>query len=208
MRRLQRQRSLAVYEHNLAKVEQWKAPVIYRLAGIVTLMFVMIAFTSSQLRLLSVQLLSNTMLNTLQASLNAENVQIKHIAISIQPPEYTGLPATDSSLADLEIVENSLVQWDLVFSQQADGHFLKLSDGQQIALSRDENSHWRASSTITRTDLYRIIQKTSDLETSIGDVYALTVTLDQAPEIRILDPGTFNPGDSQTGARPASVAAY
>ena len=190
MQRLQRQRALAVYVDNLAKVELWQPPVTYRLAGIVTLVFVLIALNSNQIRLLADQLLSNTLPRTPQATMHSESTQIIHMAINIQPPEYTGLPVTETTLADLDIVEGSLVQWDLAFSQDADSYHLKLSDGQQIALNQDGNNHWRASSTITRTDLYRIIQKISDQETPIGDIYALTVTLDQAPDIRILEPDT------------------
>ncbi len=188
MRRLQRQRVQAVYADNLARLEQWQPAVTYRLAGSVTLVFVLLALTSNQLRLLADQLLSNPTAHTSSAELNAAKPQITHIDISIQPPEYTGLPATRTGLADLDIVEGSLVQWDFVFSPAADSYLLSFSDGQQLTLSPDEDNHWHANSIITRTDLYQVKGKTAGLETSIGNIYALTVTLDQAPDIRILEP--------------------
>jgi len=188
MRRLQRNRARGVYTENLARLEQWRPLIKYRLATAVILVFVLIAMTSSQMRQLAGQWLSASPTITTAAKTNAGATQITHISISIQPPEYTGLPVSKTSLANLDLVEGSLVQWDLAFSTTADGYFLQLSDGQKIDLSPNADDHWHASSTILSTDLYRIIAKTADQETSIGDIYALTVTLDQAPDIRILVP--------------------
>ena len=190
MRRLQRNRARAVYTENLTRLAQWRPLIKYRLAIAVILVFVLIAMTSSQLRLLADRWLSASTTIITAAGTNAGATQITHMAISIQPPEYTGLPASKTNLANLDIVEGSLVEWDLAFSSTADHYILQLSDGQTIDLGPDADDHWHASSTILRTDLYRIIGKTADQETSIGDIYALTVTLDQAPDVRILVPDT------------------
>jgi len=190
MRRLQRDRARVVYIDNLARLEQWRPLIKYRLAVAVILIFVLIAMTSNQLRQLAVRWVSASPTITTAAGTNAGTTQITHMAISIQPPEYTGLPATETDLANLDIVEGSLVHWALAFSSTADHYFLQLSDGQKIDLSPDADGHWHASSTILSTDLYRIIGTTADQETSIGGIYALTVTLDQAPDVRILVPDT------------------
>lgn len=190
MRKLQRNRARAVYTGNLARLEQWRPLIKYRPATAVILFFVLIAMTSSQLRLLTDRWLSAPPVFTTAARTTAGTTQITHMAISIQPPEYTGLPANETDLPNLDIVEGSLVQWDLAFNSKADHYFLQLSDGQKIDLSPVADGHWYASSTILRTDLYRIIGKTADQETSIGDIYALTVTLDQVPDVRILVPDT------------------
>lgn len=190
MARLQRNRTRAVYKDNLARLEQWRPLIKYRLATAIMLVFVLIAMTSSQLRLLADRWLETSPTFTTATETNAGVTQITYMAISIQPPQYTGWKATETDLANLDIVEGSLVQWDLAFSSTANHYFLQLSDGQKIDLRPDANGHWHASSTILRTDLYRIIGKTADQETSIGDIYTLTVTMDQAPDVRILVPDT------------------
>lgn len=190
MRRLQRQRAQEVYVHNLAKLQQWQPQITYRLAVTMTLVFVLLASTSSQLRLLADRLLSKPSSVTSSSELHSGTTEITHISVTVQPPEYTGLPETETDLADLTVVEGSLVHWDLAFTPAVDSYFLKFSDGQKITLRADKNNHWHANSTISRTNLYRIIEKTAEQETSIGDIYALTVSLDQAPDIRILEPDT------------------
>ena len=190
MRKLQRQRAQAVYADNLARVEQWQPPVTYHLAGFLTLVFVLIALAANPLRMRAVQLFSVALSPPSSATRQHSSTQILHMTIRIQPPEYTGLPTTETHLPDLEIFEGSLVHWDLVFDTEADRYFLKLSDGQKINLRPDDDNHWHTSSTITSTDLYRIIAETAQQETSIGDIHTLTVTLDQAPVIRVLEPDT------------------
>jgi hypothetical protein len=117
MRRLQRNRACTVYVDNLARLEQWRPLIKYRLATAVILVFVLIAMTSSQLRQLVVQWLSASPTSTTTAGTNAGATQVTHMSISIQPPEYTGLPATETNLANLDIVEGSLVHWNLACQQ-------------------------------------------------------------------------------------------
>lgn len=189
LQKLQRQRVVAVYADNLAKVEAWQTPLRYRNGSIIIVLALLVVIFTNQLKLLSQQLaLPSGAVDSLSQTV-ADATIVSQIAITITPPVYTGMAARSSAQLDLDVPEGSQIEWSLKFSgKPANGYALELSDGQRIPLRAAQQDLWQAQMSAVSTDLYRLIAIYAEGSSTIGDIYALTVQLDQQPDIRIIEP--------------------
>lgn len=191
LQKLQRQRAADVYADNLAKVEDWQTPLRYRNWGLTIVLALLVAVFANQLKSISRQLVLQTKPADTLNQTTAEQSSVSQIAITITPPEYTGLKASSSSQLDIEVHEGSLIEWSLEFTgQTASGYAIELSNGEQIPMQPANANLWQAQMTATSTDLYRLLAMHAEESSSIGEIYALTVQLDQKPDIRIIEPSS------------------
>ena len=94
------------------------------------------------------------------------------IVMRIAPPKYTGAPAYQSAPRDLQVPQQSAVEWCLKKPQDADAA-LELSDGQVLKLGR-ACARWKAAESV----FWRWR----------GKRYNLRVLADQAPQVSISAP--------------------
>ena len=188
LQQLQKQRSRNVYSDNLAKVQQWQPPARYSRVVIITLISCLLGLLAPQLRVLTSKMTAPTVVPDAQTTRSAVNaISLQSVNISITPPDYTGLLSSQTQSMDLDVLEGSLIEWQLVLDGEADAYAIELSDGEQIPLGF-VNKQWQAHLTATSTDLYKLAAVNSGETTYIGDIYALTVQLDRAPDIKVLEP--------------------
>ncbi len=188
MQVLQRSRAQSAYAGNLARVELWQPQLTYRMAISVVAICVLLSFFSADIRSFSARWLAATLPAVEHSGRESGATRIEHIAIHIQPPAYTGLKAVKTDQLDLELAEGSHVQWSLSFNSVANGFALEMTGGERIALTPDGDGHWQGNATVSQTDLYRIIEISGGSEKLVGSINSLTVALDQAPDIRIIEP--------------------
>lgn len=186
---LQRDRAMKVYQKNLAQEERWQAPINYRTAVLILLSCLLLVLLTDRLGSLASRLLPTGLITPATLSVPGGVSAINSIAIRIEPPAYTGLAAVESDQLDIELPEGSLVEWDLTFEDNGDVYALQLPDDRQIVLAAGNDRRRHASATIDNTGLYRIIGTDNGGQQTTGEIYSLTVKLDRAPDIRIIEPG-------------------
>ena len=185
---LQQQRCMSVYAHNVAKVETWQPPVRYRNVILITLVAVLIALFAPRIRDFAAQLtFSYQPADQSLSQQPAGHAGLESVFVSVTPPEYTGLAPLESESMDLDVFEGSQIKWKLTYSDNADSYVIEFSDGKRIPMQHISGS-WQAETEAISTDLYKVAMIRAGQTTYSGDIYALTVQLDQSPDIRVIEP--------------------
>ena len=118
-------------------------------------------------------------------------------SIAIEPPKYSLQPKRNQSSFDVSALVGSKVSWRLSFNQSLEQSslYLVLSSGEQVAFEAIEPNVYQVEFRLTKTSLYRIEQKTNqvnNLSNAAGvyrsDLHTITVIADEKPKIRILSP--------------------
>jgi hypothetical protein len=186
---LQRERAFAVYRKNLAQVEHWQAPLHYRRAMVVLLSCGLLFMLTGPLASLARKIIPGHLITTVGQAGNAASPRLKDVLVRIQPPAYTGLAVIETDQLDIELPQGSEVHWSLSYAT-TDGSFtLQLLPETRIELEVDADDRLRGRALIDKTGLYRIVRNMAGTEENIGEIYSLAVTLDQAPDIRVVEPG-------------------
>ena len=185
---LQRERAKTVYRQNLAQLKRWQPQLKYRPAMTVIISCLLLVLFSDQLESLPGRLLSKGSTPPASGPAPDSTVVFNNIAIRIEPPAYTGLATIQTDQLDLEFPQGSLVEWTLSFADNGDEYALQLSNDRQVHLERGGDRNLNASAVIDSTNLYRINRVNAEDNQSIGEIYSMTVKLDQVPDIRILEP--------------------
>ena len=194
LQQLQRRRALAIYQQNLARFKAWQTPLHYRMWLFIILLSLTVALFAQPLRLISRQLILPAETTKSSSQAGADQDLLTQIKVSITPPAYTGHDSKLDDQLDLEVLEGSLIEWSLSFSgpitggRDSQGYVIEFSDGKRIPLQVSTTGFWQAQLIASSTDLYRILAIHADGASNIGEVYALTVQLDQQPDIRIIEP--------------------
>lgn len=188
MQKLQRERVLPVYQNNLEQVERWQDPINYRTAIAVSLGCLLLIFFTDQLKTMASRLLPDNLVSPVTSHFPSGTPVIKNIAIRIEPPAYTGLAPWETDQLNLEILQNSQVEWSLSFDTNGDEYALQFSDDRQIVLIPGDGMQLHANAVIAKSGLYHLVKTSSNDEQSIGDIYSLSVKLDKAPAIRTIEP--------------------
>jgi len=185
---LQRDRALAVYRKNLAQLGQWQAPVRYRPVVAICLACLALFLFTDELASLVDRSVSKRQLAPVSAFTGDKERVISDISIRIEPPAYTGLEAVETDELDLELPQDSLVEWN--FSYETNGHeyVLRLSDDRQIELTSSTAKQLFASAVIDKSGLYRLARIGAEEEQTTGEIHSLAVILDRAPVIRMIEP--------------------
>lgn len=185
---LQRDRAMSVYQENLAQLERWQVPIVYRPVVLIFLSCSLLFLLTDQLGSLASRFLPASLMRPATVSSPDVTGGISGIAIRINPPVYTGLAERETGQLDIELPEGSLVEWDLDLDTHADEYALQLPDNRQVGLAEGNNGRLQASAKIDKTGLYRIISIDNGTQQSIGEIYSLTVNLDRPPDIRVVEP--------------------
>lgn len=186
---LQRERAFAVYRKNLAQVEQWQTPLHFRGAVIVLLSCSLLFMLTGQLASLARKIIPEHLMTAVSQPADAESPRLKDVLIRVQPPAYTGLAAIETDQLDIQLPQGSEVHWSLSYATTEGSFALQVLPDIRIDLEADADDRLDGRAVIDKTGLYRIVRNTAGKEQSIGDIYSLAVTLDQAPDIRVLEPG-------------------
>ena len=111
--------------------------------------------------------------------------------IEIVPPTYTGLATARETRLDVTLPQDASVTWR--FDDPVDAPLrLILSDGSgtdtRLLLGRDGDGLRQGTVVVKRSALYRFERVQADGDQPLPGVHTLTVTLDRAPRLRVLDP--------------------
>jgi len=185
---LQRERALAVFRKNLAQVEKWQTPFYYRWVVIILLSCGLLFMLTDQLALLASKIIPENLMMPVASSGTVALTGLNDITVRIQPPAYTGLAVTETVQLNLELPQGSQVDWSLSFATNEGEFALQVSSDVHIALASGKDNRLHGGAVIDKTNLYRIIRAHAGEEETVGDIYSLTVKLDRAPDIKVLEP--------------------
>lgn len=153
------------------------------------IIFLLWFLSSTTLSVKSLQQGSNDPLNAIELELPIV-YQFNPIVVEVFPPDYTEQPMSTGSSMDVAVLEGSKIKWQLELSNSsnqkitsAEKFYLQLADESPIELHFD-GQFYSATAQITQSQVYYLASEQGRLE----GIYALTVTLDKAPQIRFVSP--------------------
>jgi len=107
--------------------------------------------------------------------------------LRIDPPAYTRLPPRSEPTLEGRVPENARLRWNLRFEPQPRAAELVFHDGQRLALARQGDGRWSAEHVLAKPALYRIVAAGAP-DAQTRRLYRLDVTVDRAPQLRVLEP--------------------
>lgn len=188
LQQLQRERAFAVFKKNLAQVEQWQTPFHFRWPAIILLGCGLLYMLTGQLASLAGRIVPENLITPASLPGDSGSPALKDLLIRIQPPAYTGLAFFETDQLDIELPEGSRVDWRLSFATTGDKFALLVSPDTRVDLVAEADDTLHGHAVINQTGLYRIVRNPGEKEETTGDIYSLAVTLDQAPDIRLIEP--------------------
>lgn len=104
-------------------------------------------------------------------------------SLTIEPPRYTGLPASKQDSLDARVPEGAKLRWQLRFAPQPRAVKLRFHDGRELVLAA-AGEDWTAEYKLDNAALYRI---EIDADTALAQErrYRLDTVADQPPVIRV-----------------------
>ncbi len=191
LQQLQRKRVLEAYTLSEPRINASRPAIRYRTVAVaISIALVLMPFVNQFKAILEPVLTrGNTtrdVASTAQPGGSANRLTASSVIIT--PPEYTGLPVIETEEMNLDITEGSRVLWKLSFDDPSPAYALAMADDLRLPLMTSENGGLQASATINKTGLYRIVWQENDIEQSLEGIYAVSVKLDQPPDIRLLEP--------------------
>jgi hypothetical protein len=108
-------------------------------------------------------------------------------SVRVTPPAYTGSPAHDEALDDLQVEQGAIVRWSLRFAPDPSGVALEFHDGSRLALARD-GERWSGERVIDSPRLYGIALAANAPTLASARRYRLGTIADRAPEVRVITP--------------------
>jgi hypothetical protein len=120
------------------------------------------------------------------AAATAHATQLTHSELTIEPPTYTGLPLRQVATLDAKAPQDARLRWHLRFDPQPSEAALLFHDGSRLALTRNGDD-WQGERALPASALYRVALEGAP---PLADdrLYRLDAVLDQAPEVRVLQP--------------------
>ena len=120
------------------------------------------------------------------ATATAHATQLTHSELTIEPPSYTGLPLRQLATLDARAPQDARLRWHLRFDPQPSKVALLFHDGSRLALTRNGDD-WQGERALPASALYRVALEGAP---PLADdrLYRLDAVLDQAPEVRVLQP--------------------
>ncbi|WP_340679795.1 hypothetical protein [Paraglaciecola sp.] len=118
---------------------------------------------------------------------------ISSIQVTVVPPQYSQLSTAHYDGLNLTLLAGSQVNWQLGFKHSFEqsattatsGKYgITLSSGEKILLTAQDSGLFTANANISQSAIYTI----SSSKGKLDDVYTLTVTPDNVPQIRFLSP--------------------
>lgn len=112
--------------------------------------------------------------------------RLTEVALRVEPPAYTGLPAREESVLDTKVAEGARVAWRLRFEPQPEAAALVFHDGSRLALVRD-GREWSGSRVLTQAALYRL-ELSGGPRADDQRLHRLDLIPDRAPEVQVTQP--------------------
>ncbi|WP_445362926.1 hypothetical protein ACJJIQ_20850 [Microbulbifer sp. ANSA003] len=113
----------------------------------------------------------------------AEKLAITRAATHIQPPAYTGL-AADSQSLQVDVPEQSAVEWQLELNQPVQGLEM-LAETERFAFSPLgdlPSKKWQLQRTIAKADFYQLSVQLAESQMLLPEIHNVRVQKDNAPE--------------------------
>ncbi|WP_444929216.1 hypothetical protein ACJJIF_15400 [Microbulbifer sp. SSSA002] len=113
----------------------------------------------------------------------AEKLAITHAATHIQPPAYTGL-AADSQSLQIDVPEQSAVEWQLELNQPVQGLEM-LAEAERFTFSplgALPSKKWQLQRTIAKADFYQLSVQLAESQMLLPEIHNIRVQKDSAPE--------------------------
>jgi hypothetical protein len=129
---------------------------------------------------------------------------ISSIQVTVVPPQYSQLSTGTYNGLNLTLLAGSQVNWQLGFKHSFEQaattatkvkYGITLSSGEQILLTAQDSGLFTASANISQSAIYTI----SSSKGKLDDVYTLTVTPDNVPQIRFLSPSSTTTAIAKDG---------
>ena len=114
--------------------------------------------------------------------------------VSIQPPAYTKLPEMIELVDNLAVLEGSMVTWRMTTFNGTEVKRkpqLRLNDKIfpfELVEQNGITNVWQVTQVINQTGLYQLVDDNPQYQYS--QLYAIAITKDQAPKVRILSPNS------------------
>jgi len=188
LQKLQRIRVAEVYRKHISETSEWLPAARLRAPLLVSLIAMLLLATEPDWRALLPTGIPTAadFVSALKSS--DEPGQLTAATVQIVAPAYTRLPEGEFKQLDLELIEGSLVFWQLSFSNPDRQYELHFTDDVITPLLKSDNGLFEASSTLWKTGLYTIHELTDTGNRALDGIYTLTVHLDKVPRIRIVKP--------------------
>jgi hypothetical protein len=116
--------------------------------------------------------------NTLKKNLP---VAIERLSITVTPPRYTNQRPQTVDNPNLEILEGSMVSWNIAFSDSVKEAWIVFNDD---SLALKNKMQFNANRTFTSSSFYQIVWR-NDNTLKASDYYKIEVTADKQPEITV-----------------------
>ena len=189
---MQRERAAEAWPDCVQRSETWLPRVRVRDAALFTVLGLLITFSAESLRQFWQESVVTTPIFEVAGESAAEG-SLLEVDVEIVPPAYTGLPAFSSDSLDLALPEGSTVRWWLRVEGVDSPLELDLGDDERLPLVADDEGRVGAEAVISRTGLYQVVEQAKPgqepgQQKALGGIHTLTVTLDQAPRIRVIQP--------------------
>ncbi|WP_444891657.1 hypothetical protein [Microbulbifer sp. DLAB2-AA] len=113
----------------------------------------------------------------------AEKLAITRAATHIQPPAYSGI-AADSQSLQVDVPEQSKVEWQLELNQPVQGLEM-LAEAERFAFSPLgdlPSTKWQLQRTIAKADFYQLSVQLAESQILLPEIHNIRVQKDSAPE--------------------------
>lgn len=121
-----------------------------------------------------------------------ESITIDSVNVQVIPPVYTESPEVIEKDLSFKVIEGSVVNWKVVFSQPELEYFLIPSDRknktQELEFTRNAENKFYLQQTVNKTFLYSIGYRRNGETKRIPGIYSITVARDKPPKVKIIEP--------------------
>ncbi len=170
----------------------WKLPVLLCAA------LFLVSFYSEDIKhTLNKQLFKNEMNNEFVSGSNNANTNIKvsidNILIRVYPPMYTRIKNSSTKDLNLDIQENSVVDWNLALNTKVEDVFINFissieNDSKYRMLYDSKSNVYSYSQKIAQTQIYHFEVVDRGSTEVLDGVYGIFSIKDQPPKIKIVNP--------------------
>ncbi|WP_017729892.1 DUF4175 family protein [Nafulsella turpanensis] len=125
------------------------------------------------------------------ATFAAEVPALTEGKIVVTPPAYIREGDFETTLANVEVPEGSILRWELSFSDSISNVWLSLSGGDSVGFQQDFKGGFHASLNLEKSLLYQINWKDKNGRIGTTSYHRLEAMPDQAPFIQLVKPETY-----------------
>lgn len=178
---LQRERVLDALEQTIPDLHfpiKWKAP-LWALLGCGLILMTVSVWPSSSIEQGAVQVQE---LFIEASSIKSDTTYLKEAFVMVSPPAYARMRRTKSEM-NLEVLDQSLLQWNVTFEGEPTSVWIKTSQEDSLPLKLSKN-RWTAFFRPKESGFYSLMYEVEE-EVISSPYYQLKLIPDEVPEARI-----------------------